>query len=86
VLDLDFDDIANDARWNEALAGVVERFEDSSTTAVINGCSAVELGDLKPGGPALVDPTELALRLLGDAESTRLVPRPEATAAPDGSR
>ena len=72
VLDLDFADIANDARWNEALAGVVGRFEGLSTTAVINGCSAVELGDRKPGGPALVDPTELALRLLGDANDIGL--------------
>lgn len=86
VLDLDFADIANDARWNEALGGVLGRFEGSSTTAVINGCSAVELRGRSSGGPALVDPTELALRLLGDANDARLLPRPEGAAAPGGSR
>jgi Asp/Glu/hydantoin racemase len=86
VLDLDFTDVANDARWNEALAGVLGRFEGSSTKAVINGCSAVELGDREPGGLALVDPTGLALRILDDADDAELLPLPAGAAAPGGPR
>ena len=85
VLDLDFADIADDARWNEALAGVVGGFAGSSTAAVINGCSAVELGEHVSGGPVLVDPTALALRLLDDADAVGLVKHAEE-AAQGGAR
>jgi Asp/Glu/hydantoin racemase len=61
ILDLSVEDIADDATW----AAAVER----STTGrdcdyVINACSAV---DVSPRGdrPALVDPTQTALRLIG---------------------
>lgn len=78
VMDLDFADIADETRWNEALAGVLERFAGSSTAAVINGCSAVELEDRPTGGVALVDPTQLALRVLGIVADTGLLPGPAA--------
>jgi allantoin racemase len=64
VLDLAFDDIADDHRWNEALKRVGEGFAGSETAAVINGCSAVEIRVLADG-VALVDPTALALKMLG---------------------
>lgn len=86
VLDLDFADIADDVRWNEALSDVVDRFVGTSTKAVINGCSAVELRDRPPGGVALVDPTELALRLLGTVDDIALLPRSGEIPLQGGSR
>jgi Asp/Glu/hydantoin racemase len=72
VLDLAFEDIADDEGWNEALRAAGERFSGSRTMAVINGCSAVELG-LTSGRIAVVDPTRLALSSLGLAASEGLI-------------
>jgi hypothetical protein len=44
----------------------------TSADAVINGCSAVEVRPLS-GGPSLVDPTAMALRLLGVAAASRTI-------------
>jgi allantoin racemase len=64
VLDLSFDDIADDARWHAALDGVRAQLPPG-VAAVFNGCSAV---DVRRGGPpTVVDPTRLALRLLAFA-------------------
>lgn len=62
VLDLSLEDIADTSRWNEAVAGAVSVGE-LQTDAVINGCSAVEVRPT--GGPPVLDPTALALRLIG---------------------
>jgi Asp/Glu/hydantoin racemase len=63
VLDLSLEDIADTSRWNEAvttgLAAARLRVD-----AVINGCSAVEVRPTDDG-PAVLDPTALALRLIG---------------------
>ena len=83
VLDLDFADIAEDDRWDEALGEVVERFT-GSVGSVLNGCSAVKLKDRPAGGPTLVDPTELALRVLGTSDEYGLLPRYEKTSAQRG--
>lgn len=57
TLDLTFDDIADTSKWNDR----VERVVSSMTVdAVINGCSAVK-ARRRSHGPALVDPTKLAL-------------------------
>ncbi|QYJ16581.1 hypothetical protein Rxycam_02416 [Rubrobacter xylanophilus DSM 9941] len=71
VLDLAFEAIAEDAGWNEALREAGQRFSGSAVTTVINGCSAVEL---RPTGNAVavVDPTRLALSLLGLAAEENL--------------
>lgn len=63
VLDLPFDAIADTATWNAALGEAVTRLAERGATAVINGCSAV---DVEPADLAarIVDPTALALRLL----------------------
>lgn len=63
VLDLPFDAIADTAAWNAALGGAVTRLAGRGATAVLNGCSAVEV---EPADLAarVVDPTALALRLL----------------------
>lgn len=63
VLDLPFDAIADTAAWNAALGDAVARLAERGATAVLNGCSAV---DVEPADLAarIVDPTALALRLL----------------------
>ncbi len=71
VLDLDFEAIANDEGWNRALREASGSFSGSETTAVINGCSAVELRP-SPGTVTVVDPTGLALSLLGIAAKESL--------------
>jgi allantoin racemase len=57
VLDLDVHAIADTGRWNAAVDAALSSFGPG--TAVVNGCSAVDV----PGRRA-VDPTALALRLL----------------------
>jgi len=62
VLDLSLEDIAEPARWNEAVGGaLIDAGLDADV--VINGCSAVEVRS--SNGPTVVDPTALALRLIG---------------------
>lgn len=60
VLSLSVEDIADETTWAKTLTAFVDGL---SCDAVLNGCSAVNLpasGD----GPALVDPTQLALQVL----------------------
>ena len=66
VLDLDFEAISDDGRWHETLLPIREQAGREGADAIINGCSAVEV---PPGdsGAAVVDPTRLALELLGVA-------------------
>ena len=71
VLDLDFAAIADDDRWHGALAPARLRAGERGATAVVNGCSAVDLPE-DEGGTAVLDPTRLALRLLGVAASDQL--------------
>jgi Asp/Glu/hydantoin racemase len=63
VLELPFEAIADTGAWNAALGGAVRTLAAAGATAVINGCSAV---DVVPADLAarIVDPTALALRLL----------------------
>ena len=65
VLDLAFEDISDDGGWNAALHEAGERFSGSRTTAVINGCSAVEVRPTSGNVAVVVDPTRLALSSLG---------------------
>jgi allantoin racemase len=74
VLDLAFEDIADEEGWNETLRESARRFSGSPTTAVINGCSAVELRPPPGNTAAVVDPTRLALASLGLAASEGLAP------------
>lgn len=60
VLGLTVEDIANTARWNYAVS---EHLQTIHVDAVINGCSAVDVSGRGTG--ALVDPTALALQLIG---------------------
>lgn len=70
VLDLSVDDIADDATWTGAVGRATSRLD---CDYVFNACSAVEVG---AGGrrPLVVDPTAVALRLLGVQHSMTSVP------------
>jgi Asp/Glu/hydantoin racemase len=72
VLGLSFADIADDVRWNAALDDAARHFAGSGVTAILNGCSAVEVR-IGTGVPVF-DPTRAALTLLGAAHASRLVP------------
>jgi Asp/Glu/hydantoin racemase len=67
VLGLSVEDIADEATWATATDAMLAK---TSANAVINGCSAVEVRPLT-GGPALIDPTAMALRLLGVMAATK---------------
>lgn len=62
-LELSLEDITDTNRWNRTVANRVAAGELHGVDAVINGCSAVEVRPA--GGPPVVDPTALALRLVG---------------------
>lgn len=63
VLDLTLDDIGDTGLWNRIVAERVAAGDLDGVDAIINGCSAVEVHSTD--GPPLVDPTGLALRLIG---------------------
>jgi allantoin racemase len=64
LLDLSFEDIADDAKWNDALVKVRNPLAEGPVRTILNGCSAVEVhGDQHP--VSVFDPTRLALRLIG---------------------
>lgn len=73
VLALDIEAIADDRRWQAALAAARDRFAQRGAAAVLNGCSAVDLADpqdesatavASTTAPVVFDPTRLALQLL----------------------
>lgn len=63
ILDLSLDDIGDADHWNRIVAERVATGDLDGVEVIINGCSAVEVH--QTGGPPLVDPTALALRLVG---------------------
>jgi Asp/Glu/hydantoin racemase len=72
ILDLSFDDIADDSRWNASILGALDQLEGSNVRSLINGCSAVDVHPDDRHSTAVVDPTALALTLLGVAASAQL--------------
>jgi Asp/Glu/hydantoin racemase len=63
VLDLSLKDIGDTDLWNRTVSERVDAGDLSHVDVVINGCSAVEV---RPAdGPPVIDPTALALRLIG---------------------
>ncbi|GEP28575.1 hypothetical protein CLE01_31730 [Cryobacterium levicorallinum] len=72
VLELSVDDISDEARWARATRDLLATATDD---AVINGCSAV---DVQAGETRLIDPTALALQLLGVRANLQLPPRAAA--------
>lgn len=69
VLGLSVADISDDATWARATDAMLAT---TTAAAVINGCSAVEVRP-PSGGPSLVDPTAMALRLLGVAAASKII-------------
>jgi Asp/Glu/hydantoin racemase len=63
VLELPFDAIADAGAWNAALGEAVGALAAAGATAVINGCSAVDVEEDRFGA-RVVDPTALALKLM----------------------
>ncbi|MCL1595255.1 MAG: aspartate/glutamate racemase family protein [Actinomycetia bacterium] len=63
VLNLSLEDIADTQLWNRTVTEQVGAVELQNVDVVINGCSAVEVRSAD--GPPLVDPTALALGLIG---------------------
>lgn len=64
VLDLGLDDIADADTWNAAVRAALDRLADTGATAVVNGCSAVDVDTAMRPDIAVIDPTATALRLL----------------------
>jgi len=71
VLNLPVDEIADGPAWTEAVARTVR---DLPCDYVINACSAVDITQQR-GGPILLDPTLVALRMIG----LQPVPAPTST-------
>ncbi|QKW36622.1 hydantoin racemase [Actinomadura sp. NAK00032] len=63
VLELPFDAVADAAAWNAALGEAVAALAAAGAAAVINGCSAVDVGQDRLAA-RVVDPTALALKLM----------------------
>jgi Asp/Glu/hydantoin racemase len=71
VLHLTLEDIARTDTWNTALTGALHELAGQHVGTVINGCSAVEVRPSQ--GPAVIDPTALALELLAVSARRGLV-------------
>ncbi|GIF63638.1 hypothetical protein Ais01nite_16730 [Asanoa ishikariensis] len=65
VLDLDVHAIADTDRWAGTLGGAVTTLAGTGARDVINGCSAVDVPADVVLPARVVDPTALALRLIG---------------------
>jgi Asp/Glu/hydantoin racemase len=79
VLDLSFEDIEDDVTWNAAIDRVRDQFAGAGVRTLLNGCSAVDVHP-REDGTAVVDPTRLALELLGVAAGSGLGQRATSTA------
>jgi Asp/Glu/hydantoin racemase len=67
VHDLSLEDISDTDLWNATVSERVATGDLDNVDVVINGCSAVEVHPT--GGPTVLDPTALALRLIGLGQS-----------------
>lgn len=65
VLDIDFCFVAEGVGWNESMAPIARKLADRGVTALLNGCSAVDIKNRVLEGVAVLDPTEMALEVLG---------------------
>lgn len=64
LLDLGFDAVSDAGQWNAALRRAIDDLAARGATAVINGCSAVEVERAAGAGVLMVDPAATALRRL----------------------
>ncbi|MDA8262815.1 MAG: aspartate/glutamate racemase family protein [Actinomycetota bacterium] len=65
VLDIAFCFVSEGSGWNEAMAPIARKLADRGVTALLNGCSAVDIENRTLEGVAVIDPTEMALSVLG---------------------
>lgn len=70
VLNLSFDAINDEEEWHRALKIGVDKLAAKGATVVINGCSAVNVDQSLLSLP-VVDPAELALKLIADKVATK---------------
>jgi Asp/Glu/hydantoin racemase len=77
VLGLGVEDIPDDAAWATAISRAVAGLDAG---AVINGCSAVEVPPTESGHARVVDPTAIALRVLGLVAELGITPSAVASA------
>lgn len=82
VLDLDLEAISDAGRWAAAVDRALGDLGARGAAVVLNGCSAVDVDDGRDG-PVLVDPTRLALALLGAGHAVGLH-RPDGVGAQRG--
>ena len=73
LLDVDFCLISDHSGWAKAMKPLGSSLSAKGVTKLLNGCSAVEIPDKRLGGVVVVDPTELAIRLLAVAYDTGLI-------------
>ncbi len=78
VLDLEFQDIADDTKWNATLQPVLGELERYGVQALINGCSAVDVQNRRDQ-IVVIDPTALALDLLALAVNREILSGTETT-------
>jgi Asp/Glu/hydantoin racemase len=64
VLELGVDAIADATRWNTAMRAAVHGLASRGATAVINGCSAVDVDSAAARDALVVDPAATAVRRL----------------------
>jgi Asp/Glu/hydantoin racemase len=69
LLDVDFCLISDNSGWSVAMEPVTSRLAANGVSKLINGCSAVDIADRNVGSVLVIDPTQLALKLLGVAWS-----------------
>ena len=68
ILDVDFCFVSDHDQWEKAMKPLVEDLSRKGVKVLLNGCSAVDIGQRRVGELLIVDPTELALRALGVGE------------------
>jgi Asp/Glu/hydantoin racemase len=73
LLDVDFCLVSDHTGWAGAMEPLVSSLSARGVTRLLNGCSAVEISDRHQGGVEVIDPTELAIQLLGVAFNTGLI-------------
>lgn len=74
VLGVPVDAIADESSWSAALVRSVENLTARGATAVVNGCSAVDVDEALPLAASVIDPTATALTLLQAMAAAGVVP------------
>ncbi|MEV6233438.1 aspartate/glutamate racemase family protein [Saccharopolyspora shandongensis] len=65
VLDLEVADITDPASWAAAMRPALSAARAAGVTAVVNGCSAVDIAGQDPNLPLVLDPIRTGLGVLG---------------------